>query len=704
MRFYAKIAKVDAEKRMVWGYASTTAEDADGETITLGAMTGALDDYMRFANIREMHQLSAVGVATEANVDDRGLYLGAKIVDQDAWQKVVEGVYKGFSVGGKATARDPANRKTITGLRLSEISLVDRPCNPEAVFDCWKAADAPPLTGDTLLTTQNNTAMADALVAAFVAGQEIPKPTAEEIAKAANGAPVDGKDVKIPAGGDPVEAVTPKDSGENTIDKPVAGKDVSIDPDGKEVEVIPPGTSGEDVKEKPVDGKRPADMIPSGNGDPVQIVNPDGEVVKIADDLDKADEAGEADPIVKRKFTATQRREAAKSGAAMKDGSYPIENKEDLKNAIQALGRAKDRDATIRHIKRRAKALGLEDELPAFMGGKKKADEPETVMVERHVPAQLWSCGDPAHQHVAKAEAIHCVDQREGLAKAAAAVKPAADAVALLRDAVGAALVVAGKDAEIAKAKPEEVKKGLYTLSDLACMMLQLRSMVCNVDYEETAEGDDASRLPQLMRDALKSLVEAFRAMSDEETNELMESVATNTAEPNASATFLYLAAHGGDIFKAGARHSKADMDRIQKAHDVLKDLGAVCMAADDEADKVAKALNEKEAEVSELRKVLDQVEPLTKAVSELGATITDLRKTAEAQSEEIAKLKAQPMPPKTAASPHAVGKAEDVTGLAEDEASLLDRISKMTDEERGVMLAKAALRNPRAAHFANAT
>ncbi len=138
MRFYWPIAKVDAEQRMVWGYASTEAEDDQGETVTRDALTAALDDYMRFANIREMHQPSAVGVATEAAIDDKGLYLGAKIVDSDAWQKVVAGVYKGFSIGGRVTARDPADRRLITALRLTEISVVDRPANPEAVFDCWK--------------------------------------------------------------------------------------------------------------------------------------------------------------------------------------------------------------------------------------------------------------------------------------------------------------------------------------------------------------------------------------------------------------------------------------------------------------------------------------------------------------------------------------------------------------------------------------
>jgi Caudovirus prohead serine protease len=114
--------------------------DDQGEIVKREALVSALADYMKFANIREMHQLSAVSVAREAAVDDRGLYVGAKIVDDQAWQKVVEGVYKGYSIGGRVTQRDPTDYMTITGLVLNEISLVDRPANPEAVFDYWKAA------------------------------------------------------------------------------------------------------------------------------------------------------------------------------------------------------------------------------------------------------------------------------------------------------------------------------------------------------------------------------------------------------------------------------------------------------------------------------------------------------------------------------------------------------------------------------------
>ncbi|MDE2229911.1 MAG: HK97 family phage prohead protease [Alphaproteobacteria bacterium] len=138
MRIFVPLAKFDEEKRLAIGYASTPALDSQGEIVKREAVEAALPDYMRFANIREMHQPSAVGVAQAADLDARGLRIAAKVVDDDAWEKVKQGVYKGFSIGGRVTARDPADRRVITGLELTEISLVDRPANPEAIIDVYK--------------------------------------------------------------------------------------------------------------------------------------------------------------------------------------------------------------------------------------------------------------------------------------------------------------------------------------------------------------------------------------------------------------------------------------------------------------------------------------------------------------------------------------------------------------------------------------
>ncbi len=66
----------------------------------------------------------------------------------------------------------------------------------------------------------------------------------------------------------------------------------------------------------------------------------------------------------KRDFTAQQRQDAAASGAALPDGSFPIKNRGDLENAIHAIGRAKDPAKAKAHIIARAKALGATSALP----------------------------------------------------------------------------------------------------------------------------------------------------------------------------------------------------------------------------------------------------------------------------------------------------------------------------------------------------
>lgn len=65
-----------------------------------------------------------------------------------------------------------------------------------------------------------------------------------------------------------------------------------------------------------------------------------------------------------KEFSEEEREKLAKSGAALPDGSFPIETVEDLKNAVSAYGRAKDQAAAAKHIAKRAKALGKEDLIP----------------------------------------------------------------------------------------------------------------------------------------------------------------------------------------------------------------------------------------------------------------------------------------------------------------------------------------------------
>ena len=100
-------------------------------------------------------------------------------------------------------------------------------------------------------------------------------------------------------------------------------------------------------------------------------LGPHPELDKPADD--DPETAEEVDPGMEVEESAVEMREVDKEerdkraddGTAMPDGSYPIANCEDLSNAIQAIGRAKDPEATKRHIKKRYNALSCPDvELP----------------------------------------------------------------------------------------------------------------------------------------------------------------------------------------------------------------------------------------------------------------------------------------------------------------------------------------------------
>jgi hypothetical protein len=138
----SKTEELDDGTIKVFGYASSGSEDSDGEFISPEAMKEALPDYMKFGAVREMHGDSAAGTALEAKVlEDGKTWFGAHVVDPIAVLKVKTGTYKGFSIGGKVIERDNLNKNFIKKIKLVEVSLVDRPANPEAVFTMFKAED-----------------------------------------------------------------------------------------------------------------------------------------------------------------------------------------------------------------------------------------------------------------------------------------------------------------------------------------------------------------------------------------------------------------------------------------------------------------------------------------------------------------------------------------------------------------------------------
>lgn len=132
---FVDIARYDEDTNTAYGYATTEAMDSFGTVIDLESVKACLPEYMRFANIREMHGLLAAGTTEEATVDNKGLYIAARVVDPVAQLKCREGVYKGFSIGAK---KDYQIDNRIFLKSITEISLVDRPSNTECTIDAYR--------------------------------------------------------------------------------------------------------------------------------------------------------------------------------------------------------------------------------------------------------------------------------------------------------------------------------------------------------------------------------------------------------------------------------------------------------------------------------------------------------------------------------------------------------------------------------------
>src|SRR5579862_1501905 len=154
LRLFLPIGKIDEAKRIVYGTLTAEMPDRAGEIFDYASGKPAVqawsDEISRATkgkskgNVRAMHDNIAAGKFTDIVFDDdkKRIEGAAKIVDDDEWEKCREGVYSGFSIGGKYTKRwqDPDNPNLYRFTpELTEVSLVDSPCVPDATFEYIKA-------------------------------------------------------------------------------------------------------------------------------------------------------------------------------------------------------------------------------------------------------------------------------------------------------------------------------------------------------------------------------------------------------------------------------------------------------------------------------------------------------------------------------------------------------------------------------------
>ena len=155
LRVFVPLTKIDIEKRLVFGLATAQEPDLSGEVCDYATTKPYYEAWSAdvhkksggksVGNLRAMHSNKAAGKVVDIAFDDdaRKIEICAKVVDDNEWQKVQEGVYTGFSQGGKYVKRwdDEASGLTYYTADPTEISLVDLPCLPTATFSVVKAAD-----------------------------------------------------------------------------------------------------------------------------------------------------------------------------------------------------------------------------------------------------------------------------------------------------------------------------------------------------------------------------------------------------------------------------------------------------------------------------------------------------------------------------------------------------------------------------------
>lgn len=153
MSLFIPITKVDVAQRLVYGTISEEVPDKAGEILDYVSARPAFEEWSQqfhvasggksLGNVRAMHGAVAAGKLTDIHYDDANKRIEgvAKIVDDDEWQKVQEGVYTGFSIGGGYAKRWPDAQNPML-MRytpvLSEVSLVDNPAVPTATFQVIK--------------------------------------------------------------------------------------------------------------------------------------------------------------------------------------------------------------------------------------------------------------------------------------------------------------------------------------------------------------------------------------------------------------------------------------------------------------------------------------------------------------------------------------------------------------------------------------
>lgn len=381
LEVFAPITKRERDPKTghlyVYGKITGSDLDHDQQRMDPSWLKSAVPDWFKIGNLREQHDPKrAVGKAVQLEEKADGWYIGAKVVDREAAEKVEEDVLTGFSIGVKGYRLDMSNKAdapngTVIDGRIIETSLVDSPCLGSAtIADHYRL----PL------------AKADA---------------------AGDLQPIDDASVE---GGD-------ANTKSQTFGLPPEMYDRL--PDLVKTAMADLASAGADVS---AEAPEPGAVVADGHEMPV-VVN----VVVKAEDADLA------------KYSAEEERQALAAGQAMPNAkgepSYVIKTKADLRKAIRAVGRGnKDHNSIRSHIVKRAKALGLEAMVPDNWnadGSLKTAEKAQALLEDlRALLPDLSKADDGEDSGGEESEAADISGAKEAIAIIARLVQSEAEGLA----------------------------------------------------------------------------------------------------------------------------------------------------------------------------------------------------------------------------------------------------------------------------------
>lgn len=147
---YAPFTRRDDATREVEGVLTSEAIDSYDTMFDYESAKRAVNRWA--GNLREMHQLRAVGRKVSVRFDDENkqVILRARISAgaQDTWEKILDGTLTGYSIGcnkWKTTTRSVGGRSVTcyTDYEYGEVSIVDVPSNPDAAksLTVYRVAD-----------------------------------------------------------------------------------------------------------------------------------------------------------------------------------------------------------------------------------------------------------------------------------------------------------------------------------------------------------------------------------------------------------------------------------------------------------------------------------------------------------------------------------------------------------------------------------